>query len=97
MKELLRYFNIVKTEAPVFFNKYVAILKKTETWNTVQTLLREILVNYPVYYDAAVDFYNKVIIPYVAEVTEMVGQFLVLPEFGMKNSIYPIIYILFVK
>merc|ERR1712180_22507 len=85
--ELLRYFNIIKAEAPVVFNKYVAILKKTETWNAVQTLINEILVNYPVYYDAAVDFYNKVVIPYITEVTEMVEQFLVLPDFDVSQYV----------
>merc|ERR1711962_422007 len=85
--ELLRYFNIMKAEAPVVFNKYVAILKKTETWNAVQTLINEILVNYPVYYDAAVDFYNKVVIPYITEVTEMVEKFLVLPDFDVSQYV----------
>ena len=75
--------NIAKTEAPVLFNKYIDILKNTETWKAVQATLNEILVNYPVYYDAAIDFYNNVIIPYVTQLSEMVGEVLVLPDFGM--------------
>ena len=79
--------NIVKAKAPELLNNYIDILKKTETWNVVQSVLSELLVNYPVYYDAAVDFYNKVIVTYVTELTAIVGKFLVLPEFGMKKRI----------
>ena len=85
IKELLGYLNIVKTQAPVLFNKYIEILKNTETWEAVEVLLNELLVNYPVYYDAAIDFYNNVIIPYVTQLTEMLGEVLVLSDVGMKS------------
>ncbi|CAL4099044.1 unnamed protein product, partial [Meganyctiphanes norvegica] len=85
--ELLRYYNIVRTEGPVIFNNYINILKKTETWNVVHTMLSELLANYPAYYDATVDFYNKVILTYVAELTDMVGQVLVVPEFDVSQYV----------
>jgi len=89
--ELLRYFNIVQAKAPELLNNYIDILQKTETWNVVQSLLSELIVNYPVYYDAAVDFYNKVIVTYVTELTAIVGKFLVLPEFDYQKYMNVII------
>merc|ERR1712121_233350 len=85
--ELLRYWNIVKTEAPVLVNQYIEILKTTETWNVVQNLLNEFLVNYPVYYEAAIDFYNKVVVTYVTQLADMIGKVLVLPEFDVSQYV----------
>jgi len=53
----------------------------------VQTLLNELLANYPAYLDATVDFYNKVVVTYVAELANMVEKFLVIPEFDVSQFV----------
>merc|ERR1712142_1082190 len=83
--DLLMYWDIIKTEAPVLLNNYVEVIKKTETWNVVQLILNEVMYNYPAYYDAAVDFYNKVIVPYLTDLSETVSRILVLPEFDFQK------------
>merc|ERR1712142_867869 len=82
--DIIAMWNTARTE---LLNNYVDILKKTETWNVVQTLLNEVLANYPAYLDAAVDFYNKVVITYVVELTNMVEKSLVLPEFDVSQYV----------
>jgi len=53
----------------------------------LQSILNEVMFNYPAYYDVALDFYIKVIVPYLTELSETVSRILVLPEFDFQKNL----------
>ena len=79
------YWNIFKTEAPALINNYVEVITKTETWNVVQSILNEVMLNYPAYYAAVIDFYNTVIVPYMTDLSATVTKLLELSNIGKMN------------
>ena len=79
--EVLRYWEILKIEIPIFYKDCLVIIKKTEMWKILYGIVNEIVKSFPVEYNTMLDFYNKVILAAVTEIKELAIKIINVPSF----------------
>jgi len=80
------YLDIIKTEVPTFFKNYMEIIKHTETWKAIEATVNEIFDIHPVIYEYVLEFYNKVIVKYLSDLSKTANRLLALSKSDIAQN-----------
>merc|ERR1711970_371482 len=83
--ELLRYWEILKTEVPIIYNNVMTIVMKSELWKLLYGTVMEVINRFPVEYNILLDFWNKVILTTVVEFKGLATKIMTLPIFNIEG------------
>merc|ERR1711970_375639 len=83
--ELLRYWEILKTEVPIIYNNVMTIVMKSELWKLLYGTVMEVINRFPVEYNILLDLWNKVILTTVVELKGIANKIMTLPIFNIEG------------